>query len=338
MTDWRLPENRRECFQRFYSFHLKFRTHPGCVYFALPAIAERMELDDDGKAWLVWLNGNCENPAVSLRILQEAPTARSWRTAVEFWEDNYKLLEWDTDRRHQKSKFGEATKRWVKLGGIESAGAWKFHGGDWDDLWAYAVGQPYMGRLSAWSMLEYARILFPGRICDSPTLLLDDVAGSCSHRNGLAIVDGYESAHWDPTDAKMLGLVPELARLGESLLSEARKRNPGSQDVCRLTLESALCTYKSWHKRNRRYPNVYADMMVNRLRRAGKAFGDDRFEILWEARRQALPQYLRCEDMPRDPGLCPAKQNHYLDTGIPVNLHREWPDMDNEFNRKLEER
>ena len=28
VVDWRLPENRREAFLRFYGFHLKYRSHP----------------------------------------------------------------------------------------------------------------------------------------------------------------------------------------------------------------------------------------------------------------------------------------------------------------------
>lgn len=32
-----------------------------------------------------------------------------------------------------------------------------------------------------------------------------------------------------------------------------------------FTLESALCTYKSWHRPNRRYVNVYSDMLHGRI-------------------------------------------------------------------------
>ncbi len=34
--DFRHPQYRREVFLRFYEFHLKYRTHPGCVYFLFP--------------------------------------------------------------------------------------------------------------------------------------------------------------------------------------------------------------------------------------------------------------------------------------------------------------
>jgi hypothetical protein len=70
---------------------------------------------------------------------------------------------------------------------------------------------------------------------------------------------------------------------------------------------------------------VYADMAYNRLRRAEARFGH-RFDVLWDA-REGLPDYLRLEKTPNDPGLSPIKQNWYLHTGeIPV-MSREYDDM-----------
>ena len=322
--DWRLPEHRREAFQRFYSFHLKYRTHPGCVYFLLPHLAQRMyggHPTVQQLAWIVWLNGNTQNPVTTQLILEAAPNPEDYWDAIEFVDENFTRLEWDTDRRHQKSKFGVATAQWAEAHGRGYAAAegWLDAAADgWAGVWKHALSQPYMGRLSAWSMSEYAKILLPG-MPDSSTLLLHDKTGSQSHRNGLALIAGFDSVYWPPEAADLMGLVPRLEALGESLLQEARERNPGHPDVGYLTLESALCTYKSWHKPNRRYPNVYADMHHNRIVRAEERFGD-RFELQWEARAEALPSHLRLECNPNDPGLSPAKQNHYRETGEPIML------------------
>jgi hypothetical protein len=307
---------------RQYTFHLRHKAHPGMVYSFLPAIAEAYDLDDDGKAWLVWLNGNTQNAVTSLLLLEAAPRPAQWKHAVAFWGDHFKRLEWDMDRRHQKGKFGEATEQWI----LHQASAPA-------EGWAYAKGQPHMGRLSAWSMSEYARILFPG-IPDADTLLLHDKSGSKSHRNGLALIAGYDSTYWDAETADLLGIVGQLEALGESLLAEAVERNPGHPDVSRLTLESALCTFKSWHKPNRRYPGVYADMMYHRIRKAEARF-NRKLGLLWDVRKQDLPWYLRLEERSLDPGLAPAKQNWYLETGHPVNLSHEWPDMDDTFERRV---
>lgn len=336
--DWRLPENRREAFQRFYSFHLKHKSHPGMVYSFLPAIAEAYDLDGDGKAWLAWLNGNTQNPAMSLLLLEAAPTHHEWQKAIDFWNEHFKLMDFDTDRRHQKSKFGEATLRWAHtFGSLGPATGWMEAGMEgWEATWKYSNAQPYMGRLSAWSMMEYARILLgPNFVPDMGDWLLHDKSGSRSHRNGVAVVKGYDATYWGADDADMLGIVDELELFADDLLQEARERNPGHPDVGRLTMESALCTYKSWHKPNRRYPNVYADMAYLRLKKAEARFGK-RFDILWEARQKDLPTHLRLETSPQDPGLVAAKQNHYLETGEVPMMREMFPDMTSTFNDNVD--
>lgn len=335
-TDWRLPENRREAFQRFYSFHLKHRSHPGMVYSFLPAIAEAFDLDDDGKAWLAWLNGNTQNAVSSLMLLEVAPRHTDWAKAVEFWNNNFRALEWDTDRRHQKSKFGVATEQWFLDFGQSPADNWADAGSlGWRTTWNFSLSQPHMGRLSAWSGLEFARILLGSNVIpDAGVWLLEDVSGSQSHRNGLAFVKGYDSVYWEKDAASLLGIVDDLTAFGDELLTEAYLRNEMHPDVGRLTMESALCTYKSWHKPNRRYPNCYADMMYNRIKKAEARFGRT-FEILWETRKKDLPTHLRLEDNPNDPGLAPVKQNHYLKTGQVIMMSRDYEDMPNDFETEV---
>jgi len=324
--DWRLKENRREAFQRFYSFHLKYKTHPGLVYMFLPAIAEHYDMDDDQRAWLVWLNGNTQNPATSMLLLDAAPRPEDWRRAVEFWNDNFKLLEWDTDRRHQKAKFGEATQKYIEdFVGYHPADQWHDVNESWGETWAFAKSQPFMGRLSAWSMTEYAKILLTD-IPDADNFLMYDKSGSQSHRNGAALVMGEDSVYWDKDVPFMLDKVDAINDFAEELLSEAKGRNRGNEDVTRLTMESALCTYKSWHKPNRRYPNVYSDMAYSRIKKAEANFGN-RFQLLWDTRAEHLPEELLLEAQPDDVGLKPLKQNWYRETGEIHYLHLMFPDM-----------
>jgi hypothetical protein len=327
--DWRLPENRREGFQRFYTHSLSHLSFPGMVYSMLPAIADAFRLDEDGRAWLAWLNGNTQNVVTSTLLLEAAPRPQDWKDAVNFWNEHFKALEWDTDRRHQKSKFGVATEQWFLDYGYRPAADWEKVGArGWEHTWKHAKDQPYMGRLSAWSMLEFARILLGADVVpDMGTWLLDDVSGSRSHRNGLAVIAGHDAWSWPAEAPSMLGIVPDLEALADDLLAEARDRNPDDPIVSHLTIESALCTYKSHYKENRRYPNVYADMMYNRIRKAEVRFGR-RLELMWDIRQRTLPDYLRLEDNPRDPGLAPVKQNHFRETGEFIFLHREWLDTE----------
>jgi hypothetical protein len=332
VTDYRDPRLRRETFLRSWEFHLKFRTHPGCVHHLLPAIAEAYSLDRNGLAWLTWLNGNTQNPATSLLLLDESGgSSEGWGQAVTFWDTYFAELQWDTDRRYQKAKFGEATEAYIRTVGHDGAAEWERYGAlGWKPLWKWVMSLPHMGRLSSWSMSEYARILLGSAdIPDADDLMLRDGDGSRSHRDGLAVVSGYDAAYWTWKETK--GIVDDLEELSEELLEEGKKRH---HEAARLNLESALCTYKSWHKPNRRYPNVYADMAYYRIKKAEEFFGQQ-FEVLWEARRGALPQWARLEDNPYDPGLVPVKQNHYLNTGQPIMLGHVWPELWSDFDEAV---
>lgn len=349
MTDWRLPENRREAFQRSYTHSLAHQNFPGMVYSMMPAVADLFDLDEDGRAWLGWLNGNTQNIVTSMLLLEAAPRWQDWKDAVEFWATNFKSLEFDTDRRHQKSKFGEATEKWIAGlmdQGESPASVWDFTDGK--AAFRYAMDQPYMGRISAWSYMEFCRILLP-QIPDVDGWYLGE-SSSRSHRNSLCLISGYDDAWgWDREQAEMpmiLGIMDDLHDLAEDLLREADGRNAvldpdqplGSgltsppeyvqhPDVARLTLESALCTFKSWHKPDRRYPNVYADMMYHRIKKAETRMGRD-LNVLWDIRRDTLPEPLRLEDNPGDPGLVAVKQNWFRETGEVHYLHTLFPDME----------
>lgn len=340
MTDWSLPEHRREIFQRSYTFSLETGTFPGMVYPMLPAIANAFDLDGDGRAWLAWLNGNTQNVVTSYLLLEVAPTARDWQKAADFFNENFKALEWDTDRRHQKSAFPRATEQWMNgPWGRELSAGWLDAAMEGrEEPWKWAISQPYMGRISAWSMLEFARILLPF-IPDVNEWFLKE-SSSRSHRNALCLLAGHEGAWgWDREQVEipfLLDLFEELDALAEDLLLEAQQRNTrqlwdGSWEedpnVSRLTLESALCTFKSWHKPDRRYPGVYADMMYQRIRKAETRMGRT-LDLLWNIRRDTLPGYLRLEDNPNDPGLVGVKQNWFRETGEVHYLHHIFPDME----------
>jgi hypothetical protein len=337
--DFRLPEYRREVFHRFYSFHLRYASHPGGVYYVLPHLADHYNWDDEQRAWAAWINGNCQNPVMTLLLMEASHhTLDHAENAIALWQGAFPRMLWDTDRRHQKGVFGNATRLYAEL--MRRAGGqvvyWRRAAeGGWPGVWAAATALPHLGRLSAWSYLEYLRILgLP--IPDADTLLLHDRAGSRSHRNGLLFILGRDNEmHWrlNPgfngtySHATIAGLETEGARL----LSEARTRNPGHPHVGYLTLESALCTYKSWHLPRRRYPGVYNDLLHGRLLWGQTRWGD-RFAPIWQARHAALPAHLRLEDTPTDPGCTAVKQNHYLETGEVIMMDRDWPCFRNSFN------
>ena len=349
--DFRLPRYRREVFLRFYEFHLRYRAHPGCVYYLLPYIAEQTKLGIEERLWFAYINGNTQNPVTSSIIFREFPSFEKLdRTKLtRFFGEHYDRLAFDTDRRYFKKSFLDCVKNYKQLVDRAADGNqeqfFRAHSvaGDAEatfrNLWAMANrSYIYFGRLSVFSYLEYLRIAGVEVDCDQ--LFLDDLQGSKSHRNGLCKVLGRDDLDWHESnpsfDGKYSGqLLDWLKGEGSRLLYEARLRCVGqtyARDVGYFTLESALCTYKSWHRPNRRYPNVYNDMLVDRIRLAEKSWGKQ--DVFWAARRATLPEHLRLEDTPNDVGVKPEKQNHYRLTGQVIMMDRDWPCFRNDYNEK----
>lgn len=336
--DFREPQYRREVFHRFYTFHLKYRAHPGCVYYLMPYLRDSLGWDDEEALWFAAINGNTQNPATSLILHRRFPRPDMADALGDFFSQNHRRLPYDTDRRHQKQRTPDALRYYAEIAGNSQSTLWGTSASrGFSDVWLTASRIPGFGRLSTFSYTEYLRITGIDTDCD--TLFIDDIPGSRSHRNGLAIVTGRDDLDWHASNTFDGDYTADeldwLTEEGELLLSEARIRNAGTDwehDVSYFTLESALCTYKSWHRPNRRYPNVYNDMLVDRIRRSETLWPDDDHSILWQARQHHLPQHLRLEDNPADPGVTPEKQNHYLTTGQVVMMDEFDPVFRNDLN------
>jgi hypothetical protein len=110
--DVRKPEHRREVFLHFYEFHLKYRAHPGCVYFVMPYLYKTFKWDREARLWFAFLNGNTQNPVTSWIIFQRFPNLSKLKIAdLDKWfNKEFKRLAFDTDRRHQKSDFTDSVR------------------------------------------------------------------------------------------------------------------------------------------------------------------------------------------------------------------------------------
>ena len=338
MTDWRLPEHRREVFLDFYEFHLRYRSHPGGVYYIMPYLKDRFGWSEEEALWYAFLNGNTQNPITSMILMKRFPSMANAKDLVAFYREHYDKLEFDTDRRYAKNKLPGAIDSYRELtGGAQEDFWWSTAHGGFSEMWRAATSIYTFGRLSAFSYLEYVRIMGVPFDCD--TLMVGDKDGSRSHRNGLCIVEGLDQYDWHKSNPDFDGnyspnLITKLEAAGASLLAEMKERAKGKEwehDVSYFTLESTLCTYKSWHRPNRRYPNVYNDMMSNRIKKAEAVWGKAETQVFWEAREWALPEHLRIEDNPEDLGLHPVKQNHYLTTGEVIMMSVEYPKYHNTY-------
>ena len=349
--DFRRPEFRREVFLRFYEWSLKTRSFPGCVYFLMPYLANILTWGIEQRLWFAFLNGNTQNPVTSWIIFKRFPDFATMNIAdLEQWfNQEFKRLGFDTDRRHQKAGFIASVRCYQRLthGAQEEFFNSFINTGDqyenFRKAWDVVRNQFHsFGRMSTFSYLEYLRIIGLNLDCDQ--LFLEDMSGSKSHRNGLAKVLGRDDLDWHDSNstafdgkyrAEMLTWLNQEAAL---LLDEARQRVAGktyAYSASYFTLESALCTYKSWHRPNRRYPGVYLDMFHDRIKKAEAAWPEEDFSLFWDARKSCLPEHLRLEDNPHDVGVKPAKQNHYRLTGQVIALDRDWPCFENDYNDRV---
>jgi len=340
--DWREPKHRQEVFLDFYEFHLQYRAHPGGVYYLMPYLRNHYGWNAEQALWFAFINGNTQNPITSLILHRQAPTPADAPALIKFYKANYERLAFDTDRRYHKRSLEDAVVSYINLVGDNQGQYWsQVAQRGFSAMWNAATNISTFGRLSAYSYLEYLRITGIDFDCD--TLMLDDRSGSRSHRNGLCKVMGLDEYDWHKSNPDFDGVYPKdltahLADHGNRILEIMRHRGIGQPwftDVSNFTLESALCTYKSWHRPNRRYPNVYNDMMYTRILDAQKAWPEENLDVFWEARKACLPDYLRLEDNPTDPGVVPIKQNHYLQTGEVIMMDRDFPKYANTLNDNI---
>lgn len=347
--DFRKPEYRREVFLRFYEFHLKYAAHPGCIYYIMPFLRKKLGWSEEQALWFAFINGNTQHPGTSLILHNKFPKPEQVEDMVEWFKKFYGMLPFDTDRRYHKKVFDQAALAYSNMVKEGQGDFWRRHAErGFKGMWEAATAIPSFGRLSAFSYLEYVWITLGGKsVFDCEHLFIDDISGSKSHRNGIAKVCGRDDLDWHKTNKKFKGsysqdMLEWLKFEGQSLLEEARERSAGKpyeKDVSYFTLESTLCTYKGWHRVNRRYPNVYNDMLHDRIKKLESMWGQsEEASLLWEARSSCLPDHLLLEKSPHDPGLCPAKQNHYRLTGQVIMMNQEHDCFHNDFNDKVTQR
>ena len=243
-VDWRKTEYREQVFLDFYEFHLKYRAHPGAVYYLMPFLREKYGWSEEEALWFAFLNGNTQNPITSWLLHSRFPSPKKATEMIAWYKENYEKLSFDTDRRYHKKSLAEATKGYLfLLNGRTQGEMWHEAAvGGFSSVWEVATKIPTFGRLSAFSYGEYLRIMGVDYDCDD--LLLSDISGSRSHRNGLCIVTGLDEYDWHKSNPNFAGnyppeLITSLEDVGSSLLQKSKVRAQGkdySKDVSYFTL------------------------------------------------------------------------------------------------------
>lgn len=299
----------------------------------LPYLAAHFGWNLEQRLWFASINALTQHPMTSLAIFNQQPHPfTSFIQVDEFqkWFDaNWHNLPFDTDRRYQKKECPQALKvlSWRAAPRSDNGyGSLKeFYTGDFKTLWNRVRNELHsLGRLGAWSGLEFIKIAAAGELdFEFDTLMLEDMSGSKSHRNGLCLVMGWDDLDWHKSNPNFNGkyspgVLHSITAYGEGLLREAQERIDPSLGY--ETLESTLCCYKSWHRPNRRYPSVYNDMAYARLLDTAEKNPTLDLAPFWAARQKFLPKDLRIEDRPEHPQfgsktLDKGLQNCYRETG-----------------------
>jgi hypothetical protein len=342
--DFRKYEYRREVFLRFYEFHDRYKAHPGAVYYAMPYLFKRFNLTTEQKLWVCFLNGVCQNILTTWEIFDRFSNVPVLKQDFDllslFFRENYTKFGWDIDRRYVKNQFEKCVQSYIN--NLNGRTQEEYFGNickyesphqNFDALWDIVSNNFYLfGRLSTFSYLEYLRIAGVNIECSN--LFMYDLKGSTSHRNGLCKILGRDDMDWHKSNPEFKPYTQQQLQIleyeGEVLLNEAKQRGI---DASYFTLESTLCCYKSWYRKNRRYPNVYNDMFYDRILKNEQGWQKTN-HLFRELRQECLPSYLLVENNPYDPGLKPIKQNHFRETGEVIMMDLDWPCFKNSFNTK----
>lgn len=346
--DFRKPEYRREVFLRFYEFHLKHKSHAGGVYYFIPYLSNYFNWSLEERLWFGTINGLTQYVMTSLAIFNHVPVPpfsdEEFDKFDKWFNESWTILPFDSDRKYQKRDCPRALKIVNELVKSKYGSLKNLYTGDFDNLWKRARTELFsLGRLGAWSGLEFIKLSSLGELnFEWNTLMLEDLSGSKSHRNGLCIVLGRDELDWhdkiNPTfDGKYSKEQIEwLKEEGAILLNEAKERFKDKSfinDVGYETLETTLCCYKSWHRPNRRYPSVYNDMAYGRLIETEAKNPNLDLTVFWKAREQYLPKELRIECNPNHPQYGTNKlskwhQNLYKETGKIHTMGIDWDCFD----------
>lgn len=342
--DFRNPQYRREVFFRLFHFHTSLGIQPGLVYLYLPKLAEIEHWDMEQRLWAAFLEGCTENPCTVYYIMKHVPRlpVGSVRMGVfERWHSrNWKKLCYDIDTRYNKGHLVEQTQSYIQALEGDTQEAWftRPYKGDrrkwFDELWKKTTKLYKFGRLTTWSYLEFVKIL-SGFDFEYSGLMMTDVGGSKSHRNGMLRVMGRDDLEvWKGAENGMTvhsrELCLELEEKGRELLEELRYRwgrTTWGERIGYETVESTLCCFKNCFH-GYRYPNIYTDMSYDRIRKAESLTPDIDYSVFWDIRRKNLPKSLLLEYQPNDPGLTPEKQEYFKHTGKMVMMST----MDSAFN------
>jgi len=315
--DYRLQENRRESFIKWYAWSLQYKDCDPAVWMT-NYLNQRYEHNSEQRLWFAWLYGNTYYLPTAFILLNEFPDFElaTYDRMNEWNTENYKRLRYQNDTKWSKGHLPDMFKSYAEFVGDKTQEeALSEHYGDteeqtFDNLYGVIKDKFYkFGRYSAWFYLQHLY-----STCNVPavpsTLLFNDYSGSRSHRNGFCFALGKD----DWYDKKLSASEYEwLESQAKELLIEMQDRFKSlTSDINPYTMETALCAYKKVYRiRDGRYLGYYNDRVAEEIRRVEQDSWDGiEWRVLWDARNETLDKELSVSKM-----IDKGKMSAFVDEG-----------------------
>ena len=328
--DYRLEQNRREAFIRWYAWSLKYDDCDPAVW-ATNYLNNRFEHNDEQKLWLCWLYGNTYYLPTAWILMNEFPDFElatvdrmtQWNTA------NYKRLRYQTDTKWNKGHLPAMFESYQKFIGNRSQRECieSYYVGspedNFDSLWNVLKGNLHkFGRYSTWFYMQHLKNTANVNI-EPTSLMLDDYDGSRSHRNGLLLAVGRDNDY----DRKLTtSEYQNLEAISDGILDEMKSRFPELKDqIDFFTMETCLCSFKKiFRAHHGRYLGYYLDRQAEEIQKCEKDgwYGID-WDVLWQSREETIDLRL---DHRR--GIDKERFSSFMNTGKMENF--EWMFNDEE--------
>lgn len=297
--DYRLRENRREAFIRWYVWSLQYKDCDPAVW-ATNYLNKRYEHNDEQRLWLAWLYGNTYYLPTAWILMNEFPDFElATVDRIEKWNSlNYKRLRYQTDTKWNKGHLPEMFESYQKyISGKSQRERIESYYGDnekqnFDNLWNATKSNLHkFGRYSTWFYLQHLKHTC-GVVIEPSSLMLSDYSGSRSHRNGFLLALGRDEDY----DKKLTeSEYDSLESEANDLIQEVKSRFTFiKNEVNFFTMETCLCSYKKIFRENHgRYLGYYLDRQAEEIIQCEKDgwYGID-WEVLWQARNETIDSRL----------------------------------------------
>ncbi len=327
--DFRLPENRKEAFIRYYVYGLR-TTDCDPAINTIQYIFDRQEMNIEQKYWMVWLFSISYYLPTAYLMVNEFPDFENCDLdRIEKWQnDNYKDLKYQVDckwnRGHlhtmfksYKENIGEQTQHQFFMSLCDSEDPCV----NYEKVRSYIVDNFFkFGRYLTWMYCQHL-MENCGLNIKAPTLLLGE-SGSDSHTNGVCyalnkeewlsryyINDGKKKQYGEWTHTQDSKLFMEQNML--TIFNEINSRFPDVSPEP-FTAETSLCAFKKlFRRRQGRYLNYYVHRQAEEIKWLESKWSGVNWDIFWQYRKENLMDEVTENNI----SVQPDRYHIFLDTG-----------------------